>query len=98
ARVGGEPVAIVPLYEWWRQGVSVVRFVGHGPSDQLGPVSAPLAEPAAAAAVGAALAAVPLRRFVLLAEHVAGDQHFGELTGARLLYREASPVLRLEHA
>jgi CelD/BcsL family acetyltransferase involved in cellulose biosynthesis len=38
--------------------------------------------------------AVPLRRFVLLAEQVAGDQRFGDLTGAQLLYREASPVLR----
>ncbi len=41
--------------------------------------------------------AVPLRRFVLLAEQVAGDHRFGELTGARPLYREASPVLRFEH-
>lgn len=97
-RSGGDVVAVVPLYEWWRQGVSVLRFIGHGPGDQLGPVSAPLSEPAAATAVGEALDAVPLRRFVLLAEHVAGDQHFGDLTGARFLYREASPVLRLEQA
>jgi CelD/BcsL family acetyltransferase involved in cellulose biosynthesis len=93
ARTGGELVAVVPLYEWWRHGLPVLRFVGHGPSDQLGPICAPLSEPAVAAAVGETLRAVPLRRFVLLAEQVAGDQRFGELTGARLLYREASPVL-----
>jgi CelD/BcsL family acetyltransferase involved in cellulose biosynthesis len=97
ARAGGDPVAIVPLYEWWSHGIPVLRFVGHGPSDQLGPICAPLPEPAAAAAVGEALDAVPLRRFVLLAEHVAGNQPFGELTGARFLYREASPVLRFDH-
>jgi CelD/BcsL family acetyltransferase involved in cellulose biosynthesis len=93
AHSGGELVAIVPLYEWWGHGVPVLRFVGHGPSDQLGPISSPLSEPAAAAAVGEAVAAVPLPRFVLLAEHVAGDQRFGEVTAARFLYREASPVL-----
>jgi CelD/BcsL family acetyltransferase involved in cellulose biosynthesis len=96
-RVGGEPVAIVPLYEWWRRGIPVLRFVGHGPSDQLGPVCARLPDPAAAAAVSEATGAVPLQRFVLLAEQVAADQRFGELTGGRPLYREASPVLRFEH-
>jgi CelD/BcsL family acetyltransferase involved in cellulose biosynthesis len=97
ARADGDPVAIVPLYEWWQRGVPVLRFVGHGPSDQLGPICAPLSQAATAAGVGRAIGAVPLRRFVLLAEHVAGDQRFGDLTGARSLYREASPVLRLEY-
>ena len=97
AHAGGDLVAIVPLYEWWGHGIPVLRFVGHGPSDQLGPISAPLSEPAAAAAVEEAIGAVPLPRFVLLAEHVAGDQQFGEVTGARSLYREASPVLSLGH-
>jgi CelD/BcsL family acetyltransferase involved in cellulose biosynthesis len=96
ARDGGDPVAIVPLYEWWRRGVPILRFIGHGPSDQLGPICAPLSEPASARGVGLALRDVPLRRFVLLAEDVAGDQHFGDLTGARSLYRDASPVLRFE--
>ena len=96
-RVGGESVAIVPLYEWWNRGIPVLRFVGHGPSDQLGPVCARLPDPAAAAAVSEATCAVPLQRFVLLAEQVAADQRFGELTGGRPLYREASPVLRFEH-
>jgi CelD/BcsL family acetyltransferase involved in cellulose biosynthesis len=97
ARADGEPVAIVPLYVWWRHGLPVLRFAGHGPSDQLGPICAPLRDPAAAAAVAAAIDAIPLRRFVLLAEHVAGDQGFGGITGARPLYHESSPVLRFEH-
>lgn len=97
-RNGGELVAIVPLYEWWSHAVPVLRFVGHGPSDQLGPISAPLSEPAAAAAVGEAIAALPLPRFVLLAELVAGDQTFGDMAAARFLYREASPVLSFGQA
>jgi CelD/BcsL family acetyltransferase involved in cellulose biosynthesis len=96
ASADGVPVAIVPLHVWWRRGLPVVRFAGHGPSDCLGPVCAPLSDPGAAAAVRAATAAVPLRRFVLLAEHVAGGQGFAALVGARPLYGESSPVLRFE--
>jgi CelD/BcsL family acetyltransferase involved in cellulose biosynthesis len=96
-RADGGLRAIVPMYAWWRHGVAVLRFAGHGPSDRLGPICAPLADPGAADAVSAALAAVPLRRFVLLAEHVAADEGFGRLAGARPLYREPSPVLRFEH-
>ncbi len=98
ARKNADVVAIVPQYVWWRHGLPVLRFVGHGPSDQLGPICAPLSEPTAATAVAEAIAGVPLRRFVLIAEHIAGDQGFGELTDARPLYRESSPVLRFEHA
>ena len=98
ARAGGQPVAIVPLYLWWRHGIPVLRFVGHGASDQLGPVCAPLSEPGAAASVRETMDAVPLQRFVLLAEQVAADQRFGELVGARPMFREASPVLQLKHA
>lgn len=86
------------MYVWWKHGLPVLRFVGHGPSDQLGPICAPLTDPDAAAAVAATIDAIPLRRFVLLAEHVAGDQGFAALTGARPLYRESSPVLRFEAA
>ena len=95
ARADGEAAAIVALEVWQRHGLPVLRFVGHGPSDQLGPICRPRADPTAAAATTALVAAVPLRRFVLIAEHVAGDQGFDELTGARLLYRDSSPVVRL---
>jgi CelD/BcsL family acetyltransferase involved in cellulose biosynthesis len=98
ARADGEPTAIVPLSLWWRHGLPILRFAGHGPSDQLGPICTPFHDPAAAAAVTAAVDAIPLRRFVLLAEHVASDHGFGQLTGARELYREPSLVLRFEHA
>jgi CelD/BcsL family acetyltransferase involved in cellulose biosynthesis len=97
ARAGGELVAVVPLYQWWTHGIPVLRFIGHGASDQLGPICAPLSESVAAAAVGEAIGALPLRRFVLLAELIPGDQRFEDLTRARLLYREASPLLRFEH-
>ena len=94
ARADGGLRAIVPMDVWWRHGVAVLRFAGHGPSDRLGPISAPVD---AADAVSATLAAAPLRGFVLLAEHVATGDGLGRLAGARRLYREPSPVLRFEH-
>lgn len=98
ARADGEPAAIVALEVWQRLGLPILRFVGHGPSDQLGPICGPRGDPAAAAATTALMAGVPLRRFVLIAEHVGGDRGFDELTGARPLYRESSPVVRLGQA
>jgi CelD/BcsL family acetyltransferase involved in cellulose biosynthesis len=94
ARTGGKLVALVPLCESWTHGVRVLRFVGHGQSDQLGPVSAPLSDPVAASAVRDVIAGIPLRRFILFAERIPGDQRLMELSSARLLYREASPVLQ----
>jgi CelD/BcsL family acetyltransferase involved in cellulose biosynthesis len=94
ARAGGRLVAVVPLCESWTHGVSVLRFVGHGAGDQLGPVSAPLSDPVAASAVRDVIAGIPLKRFILFAERIPGDQRPTELCRARLMYREASPVLR----
>ena len=97
ARTGGKVVAIIALKVWQPHGLPILRFVGYGPSDQLGPICALRAEPTAADATTALLEAIPLRRFFLIAEHVAGDLGFGELTGAHPLFRESSPVVRLGH-
>jgi CelD/BcsL family acetyltransferase involved in cellulose biosynthesis len=94
ARNAGELVALMPTYVWWARGVPVLRFIGHGPSDQLGPISL-TADPSAAGAVSELVEAVPLRAFLLLAEQVAGDQHLGEIGSARRLYRESNPVLHV---
>lgn len=37
----GQTVGILPLYRWRRQPLSVVRFLGHGAGDVLGPICAP---------------------------------------------------------
>jgi CelD/BcsL family acetyltransferase involved in cellulose biosynthesis len=90
-------VAIVPLYPWRRHGVPILRFVGHGPSDQLGPICGPLSEPESAHAVAAAMAAIPLRRHVVLAEQTDASSGFGAIIGAQPLYREESPIVALGH-
>jgi GT2 family glycosyltransferase/CelD/BcsL family acetyltransferase involved in cellulose biosynthesis len=95
-RQDSELAAIVPLQVWRRPGLSVLRFAGHGPSDQLGPVCPPLTDPRAASAVKSAIAAIPLRRFVLLAELVPRDDGFPGLVGGRSLYTDEAPFLRFD--
>jgi CelD/BcsL family acetyltransferase involved in cellulose biosynthesis len=92
----GELVAILPLSVWWRRGVPVLRFIGHGPSDQLGPICGPLTDPALASAVSSGFAAIPLHRFVLLADLVPAADGLGRLIGGRTLYTDESPLLRFE--
>jgi CelD/BcsL family acetyltransferase involved in cellulose biosynthesis/dTDP-4-amino-4,6-dideoxygalactose transaminase len=75
------------------RGLRTLRFLGHGPSDQNGPVCAPADAPAAARALRRALAG-PLRPWdVLVAEHLPADQAWDALIGARAVAREPSPVI-----
>jgi CelD/BcsL family acetyltransferase involved in cellulose biosynthesis len=97
-RSDAEIIAVVPLYVWWKRGLPILRFIGHGVSDRLGPILPPCTERRAAEAIASAFDAIPLRRFILLAELVTGQQQFGGLAGARTLYTDASPLLRIEHA
>jgi CelD/BcsL family acetyltransferase involved in cellulose biosynthesis len=97
-RSDAEIVAIVPLYIWWNGGLPILRFIGHGVSDRLGPISPPLTDRSAAEAIQRAFDAIPLRRFILLAELVAGQEQFGGLVGARTLYTDASPLLHVRDA
>jgi CelD/BcsL family acetyltransferase involved in cellulose biosynthesis len=98
ARLDGQAAAVVPLEVWRASGMPVLRFLGHGPSDCLGPVCARAPDLVTAHAVAETVAAIPVRRFVLVAELVAADQGFADLTGATPLYRDSSPVLALGHA
>lgn len=92
---GGRLVAILPLYESAERGARVLRFVGYGPSDQLGPVCAPEDRRLAARALREFLAEIPARWDLLLANDLPGDQAWDALLGGRLLKRAASPVVWL---
>ena len=91
---GGALVGVVPLYVWRRFPLRIARLVGHGPGDALGP----LCRPADRAYVAAAL----LRRLdeagvrLLAGETIPREEGWSELLGARVLEREASPVLSLD--
>jgi CelD/BcsL family acetyltransferase involved in cellulose biosynthesis len=96
-RCAGEdgPFAILPLCRSRRGPLRILRFIGYGPGDMLGPVCAPADREAAGAALREALAdggAGPCH--VLLAERLPVGA-LGEALGGRHLQREASPEMEI---
>jgi CelD/BcsL family acetyltransferase involved in cellulose biosynthesis len=90
-RAGGEPAAILPLYVYGRGPLTVLRFIGHGPGDWLGPIHGPEDRELAAEALLAKFA--DGRCDVLLAERVRADQLSTQSLGGTPLRREAFPIL-----
>lgn len=89
------PAAIFPLCRTRRGPLQVLRFIGYGPGDMLGPVCDPADREAAGAALREALAegtAGPWH--VLLAERLPVGA-LGPALGGRELQREASPELAI---
>jgi len=93
-RDGARSRAILPLYGFTGRPLRVLRFVGHGTADELGPVCAPHERQLAARELRAA--AAKLRADLVLAERLPGDQGWSGLLRGRLLKREASPVVDLD--
>ena len=87
---------VLPLYAWRRRTPRVVRFLGHGPGDELGPVYARGHHEPAAAALRAILG--ELDWDVFLGEQLPGDEGWSRLVGGRTWRREASPTLQLPHS
>lgn len=95
-RPDGTLLAILPLYEWRRGPLRLMRFVGHGPADQLGPVCDPKDRVAVARAMRAGLDAGYWHCDGLLAEVLAGDMVWEPPLGGSSLAREGSPVCTLD--
>jgi CelD/BcsL family acetyltransferase involved in cellulose biosynthesis len=93
-RRGTEPVGLLPLYRWQRGPVTALRFVGHGPADELGPVGDPDDGVPLARALRRSLQR--LDADLLLAEQLPRGQDWGALLGGRRLAEEASPVVRFD--
>jgi CelD/BcsL family acetyltransferase involved in cellulose biosynthesis len=87
----GRVVALLPLTRQRRGPFSIVRFAGHGVADELGPVCAPGARVAAAAALRDAADGAD----VLVAERVRADWP-PLLLGGLVLSEDASPVISLQ--
>jgi CelD/BcsL family acetyltransferase involved in cellulose biosynthesis len=92
----GQPLAVLPLYAWSERPFRILRFLGHGAADELGPVCAASSRPAAGAALLRAVEAT--RCDVLLGEQLDGDGRWREALGGVVVRREASPILRLHGA
>jgi CelD/BcsL family acetyltransferase involved in cellulose biosynthesis len=91
-RRGAEPVGLLPLYQWRGGPLEVLRLIGHGPADELGPVGDP---------DNGVLLARALRRSLprlgadlLLAEQLPREQDWGALLGGRRVAAEPSPLVR----
>jgi CelD/BcsL family acetyltransferase involved in cellulose biosynthesis len=91
-RPNGDVVAILPLYVFVRRPLTVLRFLGHGPGDWLGPIHAPGDASLAAAALQSMLAGTP-HWDLLLAEHLRCDQPVAQELGGTIVRREGFPML-----
>jgi CelD/BcsL family acetyltransferase involved in cellulose biosynthesis len=88
-------VALLPLYVAFDGGVRLLRFVGHGVGDQLGPICAPADRPLAAAALRDLVLRHLGPRYVLFAEGLRGDEGWESALNGRVLRHESFPVLTL---
>jgi CelD/BcsL family acetyltransferase involved in cellulose biosynthesis len=95
-RPDGEVAAILPLAVTRRAGLRVLRFIGHGPADQLGPICAPADRPEATLAFRRLVRKELGGRGLCVAERLWGDDAIAPGLGGFLLRREASPVVRVE--
>jgi CelD/BcsL family acetyltransferase involved in cellulose biosynthesis len=92
---GGTMFAILPLYLWKRRPLRVIRFVGNGAGDVLGPVYRPEHRAEAAQALRQLLDAPPWDWDVFVGENLPADQGWAGRLGGRVVRREGNPVLRM---
>ena len=92
-RDDGEAAAILPLCVVRDRPLRLVRFVGAGPSDELGPVCAPADRAAAAIALRRHVGQTLGRSGLFVGERLPGEDNLGPQLGAVALQRAASPVL-----
>jgi CelD/BcsL family acetyltransferase involved in cellulose biosynthesis len=90
----GELFAVLPLYLWRRRPLRVLRFVGHGAGDVLGPVCRPERAADAACALRRLLEAAPWDWDVFVGENLPGEQCWPRQLRGHVIRREGNPALR----
>jgi CelD/BcsL family acetyltransferase involved in cellulose biosynthesis len=93
ARSGDEVEAIVPLFAWSTRPLRVLRLLGHGHGDRLGPICDGDDSATAAHALQGALSTVPHDLF--LGDWLAGDRGWAGALDGRVLRTTGYPILRL---
>jgi CelD/BcsL family acetyltransferase involved in cellulose biosynthesis len=89
----GRLVGLLPLHLASRRPVRTLRFIGHGPADQLGPICAPEDRAEVADALLRLLRERRREWDLLLADRLAPHEGWGALLGGRMVHREESPTL-----
>jgi CelD/BcsL family acetyltransferase involved in cellulose biosynthesis len=84
--------AIVPLFMWSRRPLRILRLIGHGHGDRLGPICRDDHAETAERALRLALGAEPYDIFV--GDWVAGDRDWAGVLGGRVVRRTGYPILR----
>jgi CelD/BcsL family acetyltransferase involved in cellulose biosynthesis len=88
----GRLIALIPLYVWRSFPLRVLRFVGHGQSDALGPICAAEHRTTAVEALRTLLARERFHAFI--GEELPAEQGWTEALQARLLRRRPSPLVQ----
>ncbi len=90
----GDLFAILPLYLWRRRPLRVMRFLGNGAGDILGPICRPERYADAASVLRRLLEVAPWDWDVFVGENLPGEQRWPQRLGGQLIRREGNPVLR----
>jgi CelD/BcsL family acetyltransferase involved in cellulose biosynthesis len=92
----GALVGLLPAYLAIAAGPArVIRLLGHGQGDRLGPICMPADRARVSDALRAALRSEPWANALLLAEHLPVEDGWRTLLGARPMAHEGSPVLEI---
>jgi CelD/BcsL family acetyltransferase involved in cellulose biosynthesis len=91
-------IGVVPLYLSRDRLVRVIRVVGSGPGDELGPVRGPGDRADVARALRRALEGIPWGWDVFLGERFPADDAWTDVLGGTLVRSWPSPVLRFDCA
>ena len=90
----GGLVGLLPAYLARETGpIRLIRLLGHGQGDRLGPICMPADRERVAAALRVALRSRPWANALVLAEQLPTDEGWAALLDGRVVNREASPVL-----
>jgi len=92
----GALVGLLPAYIARRVGPArLVRLVGNGQGDRLGPICLPADREQVAATLRVVLRSPPWREALLLAEQLPADEGWATLLDGRTIVREGSPLLEI---
>jgi len=98
-RANGDRIAaILPLEVTTVHGARILRFLGHGPSDQMGPICERADVGTAARGLRRLLMRPPRRFHLFVGRHLSGADDWDSLLGASRLREVANPVLPLRGA